>query len=129
VPEVEGQRNRGVEGAENEREQALVASGGDEDADRPEPLTEQVHPLGKSPEVGAPVRVQLRREPEARRHLLGPPLEQLLPRQAVAGRVQLHRREALRVVAQEAFRLGAAGVEIGPPRRVGPARSADIRPR
>src|ERR1044072_9972026 len=74
------------------------------------------------------MRVQLRGELEARPGGLGPPLEQLLAGQAVAGRVQLDGREALGVMAEEVLGFRADGVEVGPPGRIRPAGSADICP-
>ena len=55
----------------------------------------------KTSRLRSAVAGQLRRELEAVRHLLRPAVELLLGRQPVAGRVQLDRREALRVEARE----------------------------
>src|SRR4029453_9081588 len=108
MSEVERERNRRVEGAEHEREQAFVAGGGHEDPDGPEPLAEEPDPLREGAEVGTPGPIQLGGEQEAGRRLPGPALEELFTREPVSGRVQLDGREALRVVVEEAFRLGAA---------------------
>ena len=63
-----------------------------------------------------------------RRDLLGPAPELILGRNPVAGRVQLDRVEALRVVAEEVRRARPGRVEAGPPGRIRPAGSADIVP-
>ena len=74
------------------------------------------------------MRGQLDGEPEVLRRLGGPALEVPLGGQPVARRVQLDRREPLRVAAQELRRLRVGGVETGLPARVGEPGSSDIRP-
>src|SRR5205823_12543967 len=115
--------------AEREREQALVASRRHDGANRAEPTAEQPHALRESAEVGTPMRVELWREQEPGRCLLRPALEELFARQALPGGVQLDRREAPGVVAQEVRWPHVGGVEARLPGRVGPAGSADIEPR
>ena len=66
---------------------------------------------------GPQMAFSFEREAEARRRLLRPALEQLLARQAVAGRVQLDRRTAPSSSARKSSRLGPGRVEPGPPGR------------
>ena len=129
VPKVEGELQLGVERAEREREQALVARGADEDADRAQPVAEEPHSLLERPRSAEPERVELDREVEPRRDLFRPATELILGRNPVTRRVQLDARQPLGVVAQELGRLDLGRVEAGPPRWIGPAGSADIGPR
>ena len=126
VVEVEGDAERRVERAEEEREEPRVRSLLHGDADRAEPLAEERDALLEHAELPREVRGQLDGEPEVRRRLGGPALEVPLGGQPVARRVQLDRREPLRVAAQELRRLRVGGVETGLPARVREAGSSDI---
>src|SRR5205814_6223686 len=110
---------------EDQLEHPLVPRALQRDAGRAEPVAEDPDPRAELRDDPRPVARELRREREAGRCLLSPAVELLFRRQAVAGRVQLDRREALRVVAEEALRVGPGRVEARLPRWVGAARGAD----
>jgi hypothetical protein len=123
--EVEGEPQRRVERAEQELERSVVARLLERDPDRPEPVSELLHPRLERVEPAQPVAGELRRELEPVGRLLGPAPELLLRREPVAGRVQLDRREAFGVEGEEAGRVEPGGVEARPPAGIRPARGAD----
>src|SRR6266511_961952 len=90
--------------------------------------SERTHSGAELREHARPVTGELGSEPEPGRRLLGPAPELLLRRQAVPGRVELDGREPLGIEAEELLRIGPGRVETGLPRRIRPARSADMHP-
>ena len=116
----------GVDRAEHVREQSVVARALHGDADRAEPVAERGDALDEHRHAVEPRERELRREAEPVGHRVGPPLELILGRQPVAGRVQLDGVEARRVEAQELVRPRALRVEAGPPGGIRPARGADV---
>src|SRR6185437_16265798 len=109
--EVEGEAEARVERAEQQLDQALVARVLERDAHRSEAFSERAHPLAEDVKAAGVVAGELRRELEALGRLRRPAVELLLRRQAVARRVQLDRRKALRVVGEEGSGVRARGVE------------------
>src|SRR5262249_57608543 len=87
-------------------------------------LAEGRHELDPA-EMRDPAR-HLRGEDEVARGLVGPDVYLLLGGQLVEGRVQLNRRQALGVGAEEVLRPRAGRVERGPPGRVREARGARV---
>src|SRR5436309_1292528 len=126
MAEVEGEAKLGVERPEQEREHPLVALVDQLHANRAEPISEQAHAIRELGHHPGAVSRQLRRELESVRSLPGPASKLLLRRQSVAGRVQLDGAEALRIEAEKLARVGAGRIEARLPRRVRPARSADV---
>ena len=100
IAEVERVTDLRVGRAEQEREQAVVARGLDDDADDPEPVAERAHALLEGRERAQRPLWHLHREAEVGRRL-GPAAELLLRGQPVSGRVELHRRQALRIETEE----------------------------
>src|SRR5439155_10323996 len=86
IAEVEGDLDRRVDRAEQERQQSLVAWLLNLDADRAEPRAELRHALDERADAVEPAERQLRREREPGRGLLAPAPELLLARQAIPRR-------------------------------------------
>ena len=135
VPKLERVLELRIERVEEQPEHPVVARArwGELNEHRPKPLAEQADPLAEGGNQFEPAEVRdlaahLHGETEVARRLLGPAAELLLLRQPVEGRVQLDRRQALRIELEELGRLRLLRVEAAPPRRVGEARGADIRP-
>ena len=123
--EVERERQLRIEGAEEQLEHALVARVDQLHAHRPEAVAEHAHPFGELADHPGSISGQLRCKPEPGRGLLRPAAELVFGRQPVARRVELDRAKPLRVVPKEVSRVGACGVEIRLPRRIGPAGGSD----
>src|SRR5207245_1403570 len=72
VTEVEGDLELGIEGAEQERQEPVVAGALDRDSERPESVTERAHTFDGRADAIEPRDRQLHGEPEPGRRLLGP---------------------------------------------------------
>ena len=106
-----------------ERQQALVARGLDDDPHRAEPVAERRDALDERADAVEPRQRHLHRERESvAASASRPALELILGGQAVAGRVELDGVEALGVEAEERLRVGTGGIEAAAPGRVAPAR-------
>jgi hypothetical protein len=126
VAEVERIAELGVERAEQEDEEAVVARLRHLDPDRTELRAEgsDAHLEGVEPLDPAAARdaaAHRDSEAEAIGHVGGPALELFLGRKVVERRVQLDGRQPLAVAAQELVRLRVGGVETAAPRGVGEA--------
>jgi hypothetical protein len=124
VTQVEGEPHA-LEPREQQLEQRVVARAFDDDANAAEPIAQLQHSRQHDIRLTQCESWCLDGEAEAVGNLPGPASELLGGGQAVAGRVQLHRVQALRVEAQELFRSCSGRVEPRSPRWVGPAGSTN----
>ena len=101
MAQVERDPQRRVERTEEQREEPWVGRLLDRHAERAEPVAEEGEPLLEHAELPGEAAGELDGELEPVRRLRGPADEVPLGRQAIAGRVQLDRRQPLRVAPEE----------------------------
>jgi hypothetical protein len=131
VAEIERPPHRGIEGVEQQTEEAVVACLQDLDPYRAEPVAQPADRLRRRVETLDPPERreapgQRDGELEARLRLRGPALELLFAGQAPKRRVELDGIEPGRVEAQEVRRLSVSRVEAALPRGIGEAGRAGV---